>query len=143
MAKYMSACNCVISKAGPGTIAEAMICGVPIILNGVFHKMLGREFLTLLFAGCIPCQEEGNIPYVIENQVGAYSESPSVIAQIVADWLAPENRWRLHEMSSRAPSLGRPQATYDIVHDLAGTNACLRFRVPFHFHHYQHRQYFS
>lgn len=37
MAEYMSACNCVISKAGPGTIAEAMICGVPIILNGVFH----------------------------------------------------------------------------------------------------------
>lgn len=95
--------------------------------------MLGRAFLTLLFAGCIPCQEEGNIPYVIENQVGAYSESPSVIAQIVADWLAPENRLRLHEMSSRAHSLGRPQATYDIVHDLAGTNARLRFRVPFRF----------
>jgi len=35
MAEYMSACNCVISKAGPGTIAEAMICGVPIILNGI------------------------------------------------------------------------------------------------------------
>lgn len=36
MADYMGACDCVISKAGPGTIAEAMICGVPIVLNGKF-----------------------------------------------------------------------------------------------------------
>jgi 1,2-diacylglycerol 3-beta-galactosyltransferase len=90
----------------------------------VFHKMLGPHhfFLILLFtyAGCIPCQEEGNIPYVIDNQVGAYSESPSIIAQIVADWLAPENLLQLRQMSSRAHSLGRPQATYDIVCDLAG-----------------------
>lgn len=49
MAEYMSACDCVISKAGPGTIAEAMICGVPIILNGMFHKMLGQPFLSLLY----------------------------------------------------------------------------------------------
>ena len=34
MAEYMAACDCVISKAGPGTIAEALICGVPIVLNG-------------------------------------------------------------------------------------------------------------
>lgn len=34
MADFMSACDCVISKAGPGTIAEALICGMPILLNG-------------------------------------------------------------------------------------------------------------
>jgi len=38
MAEYMGACDCVISKAGPGTIAEAMICGVPIVLNGKFNQ---------------------------------------------------------------------------------------------------------
>lgn len=101
MAEYMAACDCVISKAGPGTIAEALICGVPIVLNG-----------------CIPCQEEGNIPFVIDNQVGAYSEIPQTIAQTVAGWLAPENATQLSMMSSRARALGRPDATFDIVRDL-------------------------
>ncbi|EPS67572.1 hypothetical protein M569_07203, partial [Genlisea aurea] len=33
MQKWMVACDCIITKAGPGTIAEALICGLPIILN--------------------------------------------------------------------------------------------------------------
>lgn len=34
MADYMASCDCVITKAGPGTIAEALACGLPIVLNG-------------------------------------------------------------------------------------------------------------
>jgi len=34
MAEWMTACDTIITKAGPGTIAEALICGLPIILNG-------------------------------------------------------------------------------------------------------------
>lgn len=34
MAEWMSACNVIVTKAGPGTIAEALICGLPILLNG-------------------------------------------------------------------------------------------------------------
>ncbi|PIA46005.1 hypothetical protein AQUCO_01600340v1 [Aquilegia coerulea] len=33
MEECMGACDCIITKAGPGTIAEAMIQGLPIILN--------------------------------------------------------------------------------------------------------------
>ncbi|KAF3776694.1 putative monogalactosyldiacylglycerol synthase 2 [Nymphaea thermarum] len=33
MEKWMAACDCIITKVGPGTIAEALICGLPIILN--------------------------------------------------------------------------------------------------------------
>lgn len=40
MAEYMVACDCIISKAGPGTIAEAMICGIPIVLNGMVEILL-------------------------------------------------------------------------------------------------------
>lgn len=43
----------IITKAGPGTISEALICGLPMVLNAF-----------------VPCQEEGNIPYVTENKVG-------------------------------------------------------------------------
>lgn len=34
MHEWMSACDTIITKAGPGTIAEALICGLPILLNG-------------------------------------------------------------------------------------------------------------
>jgi 1,2-diacylglycerol 3-beta-galactosyltransferase len=34
MAEWMSASDVIVTKAGPGTIAEALICGLPIILNG-------------------------------------------------------------------------------------------------------------
>jgi len=101
MAEYMAACDCVITKAGPGTIAEALTCGLPIILNG-----------------CIPCQEEGNIPYVLENGVGVYSENPEEIAETVAQWFGPL-RSKLVAMSARSKALGRPEATNNIVRDLA------------------------
>lgn len=57
---------------------------------------------------------------MIENQVGAYSESPHTIARVVAGWLAPENAAELQTMSSRARALGRPEATFDIIRDLVG-----------------------
>jgi 1,2-diacylglycerol 3-beta-galactosyltransferase len=49
MDEWMGASDVVITKAGPGTIAEALIRGVPLMLNGA-----------------IPCQEEGNVPFVVE-----------------------------------------------------------------------------
>lgn len=32
--EWMTACDTVVTKAGPGTIAEALICGTPILING-------------------------------------------------------------------------------------------------------------
>ena len=71
------------------------------------------------FTGCIPCQEEGNIPFVLENKVGTYSEDPVVIANTVSEWF-DTNDGTLEEMSARAKLLGRPEATFNIVRDLAG-----------------------
>jgi 1,2-diacylglycerol 3-beta-galactosyltransferase len=34
MHELMGACDAIITKAGPGTIAEALISGLPILLNG-------------------------------------------------------------------------------------------------------------
>ena len=48
MAEYMASCDCVITKAGPGTIAEALTCGLPIILNGrVDYNVVHDPFLIL------------------------------------------------------------------------------------------------
>lgn len=52
MPEWMTASDMIISKAGPGTIAESLICGLPVLLNGF-----------------VPCQEEGNVPFVLNNKV--------------------------------------------------------------------------
>lgn len=97
MPAWMTACDCIVTKAGPGTIAEALICGLPIVLSGF-----------------IPGQEEGNVPYVVENGVGVYVEAPTEIAATIARWFGPE-RQHLRSMSARAQALGHPHATFDIV----------------------------
>lgn len=99
--EWMGAADVVITKAGPGTIAEALIRGVPLLLNGA-----------------IPCQEEGNVPYVVDNGVGTFLTEPAAIAQQVAAWFGPASA-ELEAMARRAKALGRPRATYDIVRDLA------------------------
>ncbi|EFJ50227.1 hypothetical protein VOLCADRAFT_58564, partial [Volvox carteri f. nagariensis] len=102
---WMGACDTIITKAGPGTIAEALISGLPILLNGN-----------------VPCQEEGNIPYVLENRVGAFETRPDRIAAIIATWLlegGEEQRAEFAAMAKRAKALGRPKAVYRIVDDLA------------------------
>ncbi|KAK6156541.1 hypothetical protein DH2020_010789 [Rehmannia glutinosa] len=71
MQKWMGACDCIITKAGPGTIAEALIRGLPIILNDY-----------------IPGQEKGNVPYVVDNGAGVFTRSPNETARIVAEWFS-------------------------------------------------------
>jgi 1,2-diacylglycerol 3-beta-galactosyltransferase len=100
MPDWMGACDCIVTKAGPGTIAEALISGLPIVLSGY-----------------IPGQEEGNLPYVIDNGVGEYNTDPKAIAAIVARWFGPD-RALLGAMSVKAKAMGHPQATFDIVNSI-------------------------
>lgn len=100
MEECMGACDCIITKAGPGTIAEAMIRGLPIILNDY-----------------IAGQEVGNVPYVVENGCGKYSKSPKKIAKIVAEWFGPKAD-ELKAMSQNALKLAKPDAVFKIVHDM-------------------------
>ncbi len=123
MQEWMAASDCVITKAGPGTIAEALICGLPILLSGF-----------------IPGQEEGNVSLVVENGAGAYCDSPGGIAAIVSDWAggsefalsrrhlpALGEASNMAQMAARARKLGRPRAAYDIVDEIVelmdGNNA--------------------
>ncbi|KAM5564640.1 monogalactosyldiacylglycerol synthase, chloroplastic [Rosa sericea] len=100
MEEGMGACDCIITKAGPGTIAEAMIRGLPIILNDY-----------------IAGQEVGNVPYVVENGCGKYSKSPKEIARIVSEWFGPKAD-ELQAMSQNALKLARPDSVFKIVHDM-------------------------
>ncbi|KAL4447742.1 hypothetical protein ABPG75_004961 [Micractinium tetrahymenae] len=101
MPELMSASDVIITKAGPGTISEALICGLPMVLNAF-----------------VPCQEEGNIPYVVDNKVGVFEKSPQRAAQIIRSWFG-EKRAEFEEMGRRARALGKPHALFDICRDLA------------------------
>jgi hypothetical protein len=38
----------------------------------------------------VPCQEEGNIPYVVDNGCGMFERDPAAIAEIIDLWFSPE-----------------------------------------------------
>jgi 1,2-diacylglycerol 3-beta-galactosyltransferase len=97
MPDWMSAADLIITKAGPGTIMEALACGLPILLSGF-----------------LPGQEEGNVTFVEENGVGVLRDKPEEIARTLAEWLAPGND-TLTRFAARARELGRPSAALEIA----------------------------
>lgn len=96
MADYMVASDILVSKAGPGTIAEAASVGLPIMLTSY-----------------LPGQEAGNVDYVLEYGFGDYCEDSVVIAEEVTTWLQDSSL--LEVMSHRAQAAGRPNAAEEIV----------------------------
>jgi len=99
--EWMAASDCIVTKAGPGAIAESLCCGLPIVLSAF-----------------IPGQEAGNVPYVINHGVGVYSEHAPQIASTVSYWFGTGNKQR-QEMSARAFALSNPTATFKIVSEIA------------------------
>lgn len=102
MAEYMVAADVLVSKAGPGTIAEAAAVGLPVMLTSF-----------------LPGQEAGNVDYVLEKGFGDYFEDPVDIAEQVSGWL--QNREILNVMSHRAREVGHPAAAAEIVLDIGST----------------------
>lgn len=97
MPELMGAADILVTKGGPGTISEAFITGLPIIISGY-----------------IPGQEKGNVDYVLDNNAGAYAEEPTEIAKLVDTWLQPNNAL-LNQMKQNAAQLARPQASLEIA----------------------------
>lgn len=107
MAEYMAAAEILITKAGPGTIAEAASLGLPLILTGY-----------------LPGQEAGNVSLVLEQEFGTYSDKPCKIAKMVSRWI--QDPALLHSMSNNALRAGHPSAASDIVKDIGSrTHATL------------------
>jgi len=100
MDEWMRASDAIVTKAGPGTIAEASICGLPCMLSSF-----------------LPGQEEGNVPFVEDAGFGRYSGNPDVISTCVSSWL--ESPEMMKEMQEAALKAARPTATIDIAKDLA------------------------
>lgn len=78
MEDFMSASDCIVTKAGPGTIAESMCRGLPTMLSCF-----------------LPGQEAGNLPFVTEGGFGDYSSDPETIASTVAMWMRDPEKVRV------------------------------------------------
>ena len=100
MPELMAAADLLITKAGPGTLSEAFVAGLPLIIYGY-----------------IPGQEEGNVTYVQEHGAGVYAETPAKIAELVSAWLAyPDDI--LRQKAQQSASLARPQASLTIAENV-------------------------
>lgn len=97
MPDLMHAADLIVTKAGPGTIAEALACELPIILSGA-----------------IPGQEYGNIGYVVHHQVGEYATTPDDIVAAISRF-AQLDPQELAAMRARAHALSNPRASFDIA----------------------------
>jgi 1,2-diacylglycerol 3-beta-galactosyltransferase len=97
MHEVMTAADILVTKAGPGTISEAFVAGLPLIIF---------DF--------IPGQEEGNVTYVQEHGAGAFAQEPEAIADLVREWMNPANS-ALQQMQQNAAALAKPEAALTIA----------------------------
>ena len=102
MAEYMVAADTLVTKAGPGTIAEAAAVGLPVMLTSF-----------------LPGQEAGNVNFVIDKAFGEFHKHPVDIAREVTGWF--QNPTILQEMSHKAKEAGNPRAASEIVLDIGST----------------------
>ncbi len=97
MPDLMHAADVIVTKAGPGTITEVMACGLPIILTGA-----------------VPGQEEGNLSWIVDNDLGVLARSPGAVVAALQDMLSPESG-RLQQLRANVQRESRPEAAFGIA----------------------------
>jgi 1,2-diacylglycerol 3-beta-galactosyltransferase len=100
MPDFMRASDFIVTKAGPGTIAEALNAQLPIIL---YSKL--------------PGQEDGNVTFVEEEGAGVWAPTPQEVVRALTRWISrPEERKKVIENCRQA---GRPEAARKIAITIA------------------------
>jgi len=100
MPQLMDAADIIVTKAGPATITEAAIAGLPMILMDA-----------------IPGQEDGNVTYVVENEAGIFTQKPQEVADTISQWLG-EGRDGLQKRAENARRIARPEAVWEIADEV-------------------------
>jgi 1,2-diacylglycerol 3-beta-galactosyltransferase len=91
MPDFMRAADFIITKAGPGTIAEALNAHLPIIL---YSKL--------------PGQEDGNVTFVVDEGAGIWAPKPQEVVRTLTRWISrPKERQLVIENCIR---VARPEA---------------------------------
>lgn len=99
MPDFMRAADVLVTKAGPGTIAEAFNAHVPIILYAR-----------------LPGQEDGNVTYVRQSGAGVWASTPKRVVATLRDWVEhPAQREKAAEACRLA---SRPDASIAIARQI-------------------------
>lgn len=96
MPEFMQAADVLVTKAGPGTISEALNAGLPMILYSR-----------------LPGQEDGNVSYVVTEGAGVWAPHPDQIAQALKLWLS--NPKKLEAAIKACKTIARPDASIKIA----------------------------
>ncbi len=91
MHEWMRAADLLISKAGPSTVSEALVMGLPMVLSDA-----------------LPGQEHPNVDYVVRSGAGVWAPTPRQAARTVGRLIADPQQ--LAAMAARARALARPNA---------------------------------
>ena len=96
---FMRAADVLVSKAGPGTIAESLNAGLPIIL---YSKL--------------PGQEDGNVTYVTGVGAGVWAPTADEVVATLRKWTSqPEEYQKAVEACRRS---ARPDASLNIAREI-------------------------
>jgi 1,2-diacylglycerol 3-beta-galactosyltransferase len=98
MPELMRACDVVVTKAGPGAIAEALATGVPVLITGF-----------------LPGQESPNVDFVVEAGFGAFTPKENELLDEVRVLAEGGPTWQ--EMSRKAAEMAHPYASSDIARE--------------------------
>ncbi len=96
----MGASDLIITKAGPGTITEAVSKNLPIILTSF-----------------LPGQEKGNVDYVVTMQLGYMVKDHRDIVKAVQNIMQPEN-YKRHVSALKKEN--NPESVYNIAKLILG-----------------------
>jgi 1,2-diacylglycerol 3-beta-galactosyltransferase len=109
--EMMRAAHAIVTKAGPGTIAEAFAAACPLILTGA-----------------IPGQESGNVEYVTQSRAGVWAPEAPRVVEALRTWLQGSEALALHAAAvSAAVEMARPHASAQIA---ARVLRCAETRRP-------------
>jgi 1,2-diacylglycerol 3-beta-galactosyltransferase len=98
VAELMSESDLLITKAGPGSIAEGLAMNLPMIITA-----------------WLPGQEEGNVEFVVREGLGRVSEDPSEVVNIIESLMdSPE----FEKMKRNIKRVRKPSAALEIGREI-------------------------
>ena len=97
MHEWMRAADLLVTKAGPSTVSEALVMGLPIVLSGA-----------------LPGQERPTVDYIVQGGSGVWAPTPGRVAAAIQELLTLGHK-RLAQRSACARALALPDAAHRVA----------------------------
>jgi len=96
MPDFMRAADILVTKAGPGTISEALNAALPMVLYSR-----------------LPGQEDGNVDFVVSEGLGVWAPGATDIVAALRSWI--DNPWQRLQTAQACRQAARPDAAREIA----------------------------